>query len=59
MIEIDDEEETTIMVTTCPKNVMTNSNDKEKTPPWSTLRFKVGSNWYEYEWTIMFEPKTS
>jgi len=47
MIEIDDEEETTIMVTTCPKNVMTNSNDKEKTRLRKTLRFKVGSNQYE------------
>lgn len=49
MIEIDDEEETTIMITTCPKNVMTNSNDKEKTTLRRTLRFKVGSNQYEQE----------
>jgi hypothetical protein len=44
MVEIDDEEETTILVTTCQKNVMT-----EKTTPRSRLKFKVGSNRYEYE----------
>ncbi len=39
-----DEKETTPMIITFSKNVMTNLNDEEETTPWGTRRSKMGSN---------------
>jgi len=39
-----DEKEITPMITTFPKDVMTNSNNEKETTPWGAPRSKMGSN---------------